>query len=88
MCGRRSGISIHAPLAGRDWLRKKEDKPVSISIHAPLAGRDHTGNFIRREVCDFNPRAPCGARLDMWPSSVVAAMISIHAPLAGRDWAP
>ena len=54
------GISIHAPLAGRD---SGEPVPQPISIHAPLAGRDHAKAWIRRWKSNFNPRAPCGARL-------------------------
>ena len=33
----------------------------------------------------FNPRAPCGARLDQIPRALAHAVISTHAPLAGRD---
>ena len=33
-------ISIHAPLAGRDFEIPRFRVPSSISIHAPLAGRD------------------------------------------------
>ena len=34
-----------------------------ISIHAPLAGRDRNAGRPRTVYRDFNPRAPCGARL-------------------------
>ena len=34
------GISIHAPLAGRDLFRQDAVEKGRISIHAPLAGRD------------------------------------------------
>ena len=33
----------------------------------------------------FNPRAPCGARLQMVHLAPIATLISIHAPHAGRD---
>ena len=36
---------------------------------------------------NFNPRAPCGARLAALLAVVVASTISTHAPLAGRDGA-
>ena len=37
-------------------------------------------------ICDFNPRAPCGARLAGSVSSMtIHLMISIHAPRVGRD---
>ena len=34
---------------------------------------------------DFNPRAPCGARLESSRQTFHSVKISIHAPLAGRD---
>ena len=34
---------------------------------------------------DFNPRAPCGARLQNTPDNRDELGISIHAPRAGRD---
>ena len=57
-------ISIHAPHAGRDsgrfsfyvWF-------FGISIHAPHAGRDSNGPKQADWGQNFNPRAPCGARL-------------------------
>ena len=72
-------ISIHAPLAGRDWHFPCGDGrgvPISthapdeettvgaeISTHAPLRGATHGR---AQKGCDpryFNPRAPYGARL-------------------------
>ena len=40
---RALNISIHAPLAGRDYDMDGNDQPIEISIHAPLAGRDDYG---------------------------------------------
>ena len=58
---------------------------MSISIHAPLAGRDRAA-FARLTVCAyFNPRAPCGVRLDIAEDGRIDQDISIHAPLAGCD---
>ena len=34
---------------------------------------------------NFNPRTPCGVRLDMPYAAVAYSVISIHAPLAGCD---
>ena len=56
-------ISIHAPLAGRDVLPNCDLLSLRISIHAPLAGRDDHGKRLTAQVANFNPRAPCGARL-------------------------
>ena len=36
-------------------------------------------------LLNFNPRAPCGARLGFQASDALNAIISIHAPRAGRD---
>ena len=60
----RVGISIHAPHAGRDILAYNKSIKRGISIHAPHAGRDlaSLGAMFHSDT-DFNPRAPCGARL-------------------------
>ncbi len=55
-----------------------------ISIHAPLAGRDEMRQYAVIVLLDFNPRAPCGARL-VQEDVIRQNWISIHAPLAGRD---
>ncbi len=59
----RKRISTHAPLAGRDSIRSNTCHIRSISTHAPLAGRDGRFVTVGMEQGDFNPRAPCGARL-------------------------
>ena len=41
--------------------------------------------FSRRQVFDFNPRAPCGARQSSGERLFRPSRISTHAPLAGRD---
>ena len=35
-----------------------------ISIHAPHAGSDQVLNFHLSHLLNFNPRSPCGERLD------------------------
>ena len=79
-------ISTHAPLAGRDKIGVLCPYCVIwISTHAPLAGRDaNAGNWTITDE-DFNPRAPCGARLLAHARVFRAHAISTHAPLAGRD---
>ena len=37
-----------------------------ISIHAPRAGCDSSKMFLHSLLCDFNPRTPCGVRLQAW----------------------
>ena len=79
-------ISIHAPHAGRDLaILADVVRDLLISIHAPHAGRDHERKRPFQFPADFNPRAPCGARLGRRPFRVTGSSISIHAPHAGRD---
>ena len=56
-----------------------------ISIHAPHAGRDEWKNGRKQRTQNFNPRAPCGARLFRQGGDADEDQISIHAPHAGRD---
>ena len=56
-----------------------------LSIHAPRAGRDSVSAAHTAAARYFNPRAPCGARLEQVGGSVLVLVISIHAPRAGRD---
>ena len=79
-------ISIHAPHAGRDRDRHADGKArPNISIHAPHAGRDREYHDTEKKSRDFNPRAPCGARLYFGIKCAYFGSISIHAPHAGRD---
>ena len=60
-------------------------REIGISIHAPHAGRDYIAVLVKQLYLDFNPRAPCGARLQDFIQGGVVVVISIHAPHAGRD---
>ena len=66
---RRSGIFIGhlfqstRPVRGATQLRELCGDLLLISIHAPRAGRDQTTWRISSRPWNFNPRAPCGARL-------------------------
>ena len=57
-------ISIHAPLAGCDPAARFLRRPPLISIHAPLAGCDSPLRSPLTGRLYFNPRTPCGVRLD------------------------
>ena len=63
--GLRAGeeISIHAPRVGRDVGLSRPTIALYISIHAPRVGRDPYNRAARKPRRNFNPRAPCGARL-------------------------
>ena len=65
-CVLNLSISIHAPRAGRDDCFQSSGFFKCISIHAPRAGRD---NLLPEQLTakgNFNPRAPCGARHDLF----------------------
>ena len=51
----------------------------------PLRGATRTNIEKTATKINFNPRAPCGARLTPSESTQVLIIISTHAPLAGRD---
>ena len=65
------------PLRGATYLIDDPLKWAEISTHAPYL------HIPRRQ--DFNPRAPCGARLPLCRIRQTCSQISTHAPLAGRD---
>ena len=63
---RETAISTHAPLAGHDSSEARLCRPSRISTHAPLAGHDWRPDSSATEFRNnFNPRAPCGARLQV-----------------------
>ena len=52
------------PMRGATAWMPLPEPPKEISIHAPHAGRDPNGTQNAALYIDFNPRAPCGARLN------------------------
>ena len=82
-------ISIHAPRAGRDADHGK-DRGVEhvISIHAPRAGRDLGADKGVVLVLDFNPRAPCGARLTAWIYPECSCPFQSTRPVRGATLRP
>ena len=84
--GQRTGISIHAPHAGRD-----RTTPASVPLEryfnprAPCGARPGQSGAAERRYQNFNPRAPCGARPAAASRPGQRTGISIHAPHAGRD---
>ena len=79
-------ISTHAPLAGRDREIGPSGVESYISTHAPLAGRDGRNkcNLIKLNI-NFNPRAPCGARLcKLLPLPGVPLYFNPRAPCGAR----
>ena len=80
-------ISIHAPRAGCDIIRRTTlGFSRLISIHAPRAGCDvWTHRTPPMWTFDFNPRTPCGGRRIGSFKRAPLGDISIHAPRAGCD---
>ena len=80
------GISIHAPLAGRDTKAARSTTwPSYFNPRTPCGARLSSNSSTGRQPEDFNPRTPCGARLKLFGSVARVDRISIHAPLAGCD---
>ena len=81
-----SHISIHAPLAGCDSKRPPRPQKgyVFQSTH-PLRGATTALGCCGDAHLYFNPRTPCGVRLDNKTNESQWDVISIHAPLAGCD---
>ena len=55
-------ISIHAPHARSDSIRRYKDRGLAISIHAPHARSDTNGMLLTCAVYYFNPRSSCEER--------------------------
>ena len=82
----RPCISIHAPHAGCDSLFLSFlFVPVTFQSTHPMRGA--TGDRARQALPSsyFNPRTPCGVRLDNHLPDYSCQVISIHAPHAGCD---
>ena len=58
-----SPISIHAPRAGRDEsFRDQLQSLQAFQSTRPVRGATCAMYWENNGTCDFNPRAPCGAR--------------------------
>ena len=79
-------ISTHAPLAGRDDLRRQSVcLLLGISTHAPLAGRDRMAEMTQANLAEISTHAPLAGRDRPLSYCFRLSAISTHAPLAGRD---
>ena len=57
-----------------------------ISIHAPRAGRDCHCPWTGAETQNFNPRAPCGARLDDAFAGIAGQLFQSTRPVRGATY--
>ena len=71
------------PLRGATAYCQYAQDCLSISTHAPLAGRDTRPRRPHRRPQDFNPRAPCGARLLTAISDICISIFQPTRPLRG-----
>ncbi len=55
-------VSIHAPVRGRDLMRRRFCPKDIVSIHAPVRGRDNAASAAFADSASFNPRARAWAR--------------------------
>ena len=77
-------ISIHAPLAGSDGHDLSHGPVEVISIHAPLAGSDLILLKMLNLLLDFNPRSPCGERLNGCDMFEITANFNPRSPCGER----
>ena len=95
-CGERQGIpqnflvdrqiSIHAPRVGSDVLIAILMPPRNIfQSTLPVWGATSSSRGQRYKGFYFNPRSPCGERLDSARANAEQTKISIHAPRVGSD---
>ena len=83
---KKTGISTHAPLAGRDGVNKYLMALAKISTHAPLAGRDWRESKLKERTNNiFQPTRPLRGATEKDTRPCDDMSISTHAPLAGRD---
>ena len=79
-------ISIHVPLAGHDGVHEYGATiRAKFQSTCPLRGTTRLETLSRLAADYFNPRAPCGARLNTYARKLAENLISIHVPLAGHD---
>ncbi len=80
-----NGFQSTHPMRGATVFKSPPFSRDGISIHAPHAGCDRPQNFCALDASYFNPRTPCGVRLDYIGTNAPDYWISIHAPHAGCD---
>ena len=77
------GISIHAPLAGSD-AKAYDPVPSRSSFQSTLPLLGATGGLRRLPAnLYFNPRSPCGERLNDFNNKVIAIAFQSTLPLRG-----
>ena len=79
-------ISIHAPRVGSDGIRTAVSGGSKLfQSTLPVWGATGSLCVMINGYHDFNPRSPCGERLEAFPLATDGEAISIHAPRVGSD---
>ena len=73
------------PARGTTFIRECLEAERRISIHVPREGHDSATERGTCAMCDFNPRAPRGARPAAMRRVSEEPDISIHVPREGHD---
>ena len=81
----RLNVSIHATLAGGDFVDDCAGCALKVSIHATLAGGDCGPPSFFSGYRSFYPRHPRGWRPPAFFCCASIRLVSIHATLAGGD---
>ncbi len=76
-------VSTHAPLAGSDICSISVLVCGNVSTHAPLAGSDQRNRNVEFGAYRFNPRSPCGERLNSWFRLIKLQTFQPTLPLRG-----
>ena len=71
------------PMRGATQQHRSCERQERISIHAPHAGRDRERNPALLLGQNFNPRAPCGARLSTGSKGNAVLLFQSTRPLRG-----
>ena len=83
--GYRNIFQSTSPVWRTTNRRIKFSRGFSISIHVPRVEDDRSTTWTHPSRLHFNPRPPCGGRLNDWAESNGARIISIHVPRVEDD---
>ena len=80
----QSAFQSTRPVRGATCTKQSRTFDLHISIHAPRAGRDAASHAWSMGPANFNPRAPCGARLSRCVFPSLDVYFNPRAPCGAR----
>ena len=86
LCKRVFAFQSTHPLRGATGFTMMDEDDGEISIHAPLAGCDAFAGTARVRHDNFNPRTPCGVRLERMALEWRQDEFQSTHPLRGATW--